>query len=166
MAITLASVAYMVPLGISSAGAVRVGQALGRGDPRRAGAAGWTAIGIAGAVMTLSLVVFVTWPETLMRIFTDEAIVVTTGVSLLLVAAVFQLFDGVAVAAIGTLRGAGETRGPMVWSILGYWLVAFPVGYWLGFRLPVFARLRVLHGHQMSARHERFVLRHLVFADA
>jgi MATE family multidrug resistance protein len=133
VAITLAGGAYMIPLGISSAGAVRVGQALGRGDARASGVAGWTAIGIAGAVMSASLVLFVTWPEALMRIFTTDAVVVATGVSLLLVAAVFQLFDGIAVAAIGALRGAGETRGPMVWSILGYWLVAFPVGYYLGF---------------------------------
>ena len=134
IALVLASVTFMVPLGISSAGAVRVGQALGRGDPQAANRAGWTAMLIATSFMSLAALAFVTLPRPLVRLFTADPRVIATGASLLLVAAVFQLADGISVSATGALRGTGDTRSPMLAMLIGYWIVALPVGYQLCFR--------------------------------
>jgi len=133
IALTLASLTYMVPLGVSSAAAVRVGQALGREDPAAAGRAGWTALALGAGFMLLAAAAFVLLPESLIRLFTADSRVVAAGVSLLSVAAVFQLFDGVQVVATGALRGAGDTRTPLAWSLTGYWLLGLPVGYYLCF---------------------------------
>ncbi|HXV76493.1 MAG TPA: MATE family efflux transporter [Candidatus Polarisedimenticolaceae bacterium] len=133
IAINVASVTYMVPLGMSSAAAVRVGQALGRSDREGAASAGWTALGLGSAFMALAALVFVTFPVRIVGAFTSEAEVLRAGVRLLYVAAVFQLFDGLQVVAIGALRGSGDTRTPMVWNLVGYWLMGLPVGYYLCF---------------------------------
>ena len=133
IALTAASLTAMVPLGISSAAAVRVGQALGRRDPEGSARAGWTALLFGAAFMGLAALVFVLFPRALVRGFTTDAAVIAPGVSLLLVAAVFQLFDGVQMVATGALRGAGNTRTPMVWNLVGYWLLGLPLGYWLCF---------------------------------
>jgi len=133
IAINVASVTYMVPLGISSAAAVRVGQALGREDRPGAAGAGWTALALGAGFMTLAAAIFVSVPHLIVRAFTSEPGLLAAGVSLLYVAAVFQLFDGVQVVAIGALRGAGDTRTPMIWNFVGYWLLGLPVGYYLCF---------------------------------
>ncbi len=129
----MASVTFMVPLGISSAAAVRVGHAVGRRDPEGVGAAGWTAIGLGTAFMMLPALAFVLLPRTLLRIFTDDPGVMAVGVTLLAVAAVFQLFDAAQVVATGALRGVGDTRNPMLWNLIGHWLVGLPVGYYICF---------------------------------
>jgi MATE family multidrug resistance protein len=133
IAINVASVTYMVPLGISSAAAVRVGQALGREDRPGAARAGWTALALGAGFMTVAATIFVSVPHWIVRAFTSEAGLLAAGVSLLYVAAVFQLFDGVQVVAIGALRGAGDTRTPMIWNFVGYWVLGLPVGYYLCF---------------------------------
>jgi multidrug resistance protein, MATE family len=133
IALNCASFTYMVPLGISSAAAVRVGQALGRGDPRGAGRAGWTAIAMGAAFMSLAAVVLVLAPRLIVRIFTPDPTVMTIGVKLLLVAAAFQLFDGLQTVATGALRGTGETRIPMFSTFVAYWVIGLPLGYYLGF---------------------------------
>jgi MATE family multidrug resistance protein len=133
IALTAASVTAMVPLGISSAAAVRVGQALGRRDPLAAARSGWTALVLGAGFMSLAAFAFVSFPRQLIRLFTTDPAVIGPGVSLLFVAAVFQLFDGIQMVATGALRGAGDTRTPMVWSLVGYWLLGLPVGYWLCF---------------------------------
>jgi MATE family multidrug resistance protein len=133
IAINAASVTYMVPLGISSAAAVRVGQALGREDRAGAATAGWTALALGTAFMTLAALTFVSVPHWIVRAFTSEATLMAAGVSLLYIAALFQLFDGMQVVAIGALRGAGDTRTPMIWNLVGYWLLGLPVGYYLCF---------------------------------
>lgn len=127
------SVTFMVPLGISTAGAVRVGQALGAGKPGRASWAGWTALLLGGGFMLAAGLVFLLAPRLILRIFTTDSVVISSGVSLLFVAAFFQLFDGLQVVATGTLRGAGDTRTAMIWNLVGHWLVGLPVGYWLCF---------------------------------
>lgn len=139
IALVLASVTFMIPLGVSSAGAVRVGHALGRGDPQGAGRAGWTAMLIATSFMGLAALAFLLLPRPLVRLFSADPQVIAAGASLLLVAAFFQLADGVGVTAIGALRGAGDTRSPMLTMLIGYWVVALPVGYQLcfGFGLGV-----------------------------
>ena len=133
IALNCASFTYMVPLGISSAAAVRVGQALGRGDARGAGRAGWTAIAMGAAFMSLAAVVLVLAPRLIVRIFTPDPTVMTIGVKLLLVAAAFQLFDGLQTVATGALRGTGETRIPMFSTFVAYWVIGLPLGYYLGF---------------------------------
>lgn len=127
------SVAFMVPLGLSSAGAVRVGHAIGAGDRRRAGAAGWTAILLGVAFMAVAATSFVVVPRAFLGLFTQEESVLQLGSSLLLVAAVFQLFDGIQGVATGALRGIGDTRTPMITNLAGHWLLGLPVGYTLCF---------------------------------
>ena len=135
IAINYAALTFMVPLGISSAGAVRVGHAVGRRDAAGAARAGWTALLFAVLFMTAAAVVFIAIPRPLLRAFTADAGVLETGVSLLFVAAIFQLFDGVQGTATGTLRGLGDTRTPMLWNLAGHWFVGLPLGYTLCFVL-------------------------------
>jgi MATE family multidrug resistance protein len=135
IAMNTASFTYMVPLGISSAAAVRVGQALGRGDVHAAGQAGWTAMGLGAAFMASAGVVLITVPQYVARVFTTDHAVIRTAVSLLAVAAAFQLFDGLQTVATGALRGTGDTRTPMFCHLLLYWLLGLPLGYVLCFAL-------------------------------
>lgn len=134
IALNAASVTFMVPLGISSATAVRVGQAIGRRDGEAAARAGWAGLAIGTGFMAIAAATFVIFPAWIVRAFSDDPAVLAVGIVLLHVAAAFQLFDGIQVVAIGALRGAGDTRTPMVWAILGYWGLALPIGWWLCFR--------------------------------
>ena len=129
----LAGLTFMVPLGISAAGAVRVGQAVGRRDAVGARRAGWLALGLGVTFMSVAAATFVTLPGPILRLFTADARVLETGVVLLLLAALFQLFDGVQVVATGVLRGLGDTRTAMLSNLAGHWVVGLPVGYALCF---------------------------------
>jgi MATE family multidrug resistance protein len=135
IALNLAGFTFMVPLGIASAGAVRVGQAIGRRDGHAAARAGWTALLLGGVFMTAAAIVFITLPEQLIGAFTSDADVLATGVTLLAVAAVFQLFDGLQGVGTGVLRGAGDTRTPMLWNLAAHWFIGLPIGYVLAFPL-------------------------------
>ena len=135
IALNLASVTFMVPLGISSAGAVLVGHAIGRREPSVAAHAGWTAIGVGAGFMAAAAIVFVAASTPLVAIFSSDAEVIATGSALLLVAAAFQLFDGTQAVTTGVLRGAGDTRTPMITNLAGHWLLGLPVGYALCFPL-------------------------------
>lgn len=134
IALNCASLTYMVPLGISSAAAVRVGQGLGRRDAAAAGRAGWTAIALGAGFMSCAAVVLVLAPRVIVRLFSPDPEVMRIGVLLLFVAAAFQLFDGLQTVATGALRGAGETRLPMFSSLVAYWVIGLPLGYYFGFR--------------------------------
>lgn len=131
--LNIAGFIFMVPYGIGSAAAVRVGHAVGRRDPVGVRRAGWVALGLSTAMMSASAVMFTVMPEWLVRIFTDDPGVLAVGVPLLFVAAVFQLFDGVQTVATGALRGLGETRIPMFANLVGHWFIGLPVGYSLCF---------------------------------
>jgi MATE family multidrug resistance protein len=133
IALNVASVSFMVPLGIASAGAVRVGHAIGRVDPHGAARAGWAAISIAAAFMACAGLSMILFPHALIGVFTTDAGVLSVGVSLLAIAAMFQLFDGIQVASTGVLRGAGDTHTPMVANLVGHWLFGLPLGYVLCF---------------------------------
>jgi MATE family multidrug resistance protein len=135
IALNCAALSFMVPLGISSAAAVRVGQAIGRGNPAAARQAGWSAMAIGVGFMATSGLVFVGFSETIARSFSHDPEVVRVGAKLLLVAAAFQLFDGMQVVATGALRGTGDTRTPMLANLVAYWLLGLPLGYFLCFRL-------------------------------
>ncbi len=130
----IASLTFMVPLGISSAGAVRVGQALGAKNPHGASRSGWIALALATAFMSTAAVIFISFPQSLIRIFTDNADVLQLGVSLLYIAAIFQIFDGIQVVATGILRGTGDTRTPMISNLIGHWFLGLPVGATLAFK--------------------------------
>ncbi|AKV02514.1 Multi antimicrobial extrusion protein [Labilithrix luteola] len=133
IAIGLASFTFMGVLGISGATAVRVGHAIGeRRSPRQPGLLG---IGLGAAFMLVSGAVFLTIPELLIRLFTDDPNVVALGVTLLRIAAGFQLFDGVQGVAAGALRGAGDVRMAFVVNLAAHWLVGFPLAMLLGFHL-------------------------------
>jgi MATE family multidrug resistance protein len=133
IAINLAAFTFMVPLGVASAGAVRVGHAVGRRDPAGASRAGWTALLFGTLFMSCSAAVFLLFPRTLIGAFTGDASVVAIGTSLLFVGAVFQLFDGIQAVATGILRGLGDTRTPMLWNLGGHWAIGLPLGYTLCF---------------------------------
>jgi len=134
IALNTVSTTFMVPLGISSAAAVRVGQALGRGDPRGAARSGWTAIALGAAFMACCGVALIAIPRAIGRVYTPDAAVVEAAVSLMAAGAAFQLFDGIQGCATGALRGAGDTRTPMLCHLAGYWAVGLPVGYTLCFQ--------------------------------
>ena len=133
IALNIAAVAFMIPLGLASAGAVRVGNAVGAGNPRGAAAAGWTVIVMGVAFMMMSGTLFVLAPRTLIGFFTHDEDVLALGTTLLAIAAVFQLFDGLQGVVTGTLRGLGDTRTPMVTNLGAHWLVGLPIGYTLCF---------------------------------
>lgn len=137
ISINLASLTFMVPLGVSAAAAVNVGRAVGAGDRvgvrRAAGAALVTGV----AFMTLSGVAMLAMPYPLARLYTADPAVLATAVALLPLAGLFQVFDGVQVVAVGILRGVGDTRTPMVINVLGFWLVGVPVSAYLGLRTPL-----------------------------
>ncbi|HEX3741206.1 MAG TPA: MATE family efflux transporter [Terriglobales bacterium] len=135
IALNCAAFTFMVPYGISSAAAVRVGQQLGRRDPAGARRAGWSALILGVGFMTCSGLVFVSIPKVIARAFSPDPAVVQIGATLLLVAAAFQLFDGVQVVTTGALRGAGDTKTSMLANLVAYWFIGIPLGYFLCFRL-------------------------------
>lgn len=131
--LNVAGTTFMVPLGLSSAGAVVVGQAIGSGDPQRAKRSGWITIGLAAAFMSIAALCFLVIPSHIIRVFTRDAGVLAIAVPLLFVAAVFQIFDGVQVTITGVLRGTGDTRTPMLANLVAHWLLGLPAGYLLCF---------------------------------
>ena len=135
IALNLASLAFMVPLGLASSAAVRVGFAYGAGDRHGAVRAGWTAIAACGVIMTALGLVFFLWPVPLLRVFSPDPRIIQIGVTLLAIAAAFQLFDGTQAVATGALRGISETRMPMIVNFIGHWFLGLPVGYVLCFQL-------------------------------
>lgn len=133
IALNMAGVAFMVPLGMGSAGAVRVGHAVGARDPDRAAAAGWTAIIIGTGFVLIAALLFVFIPRQLIGLFSKDASVLSVGTSLLLLAALFQLFDGLQGVITGTLRGLGDTRTAMIVNLIAHWAIGLPTSYLLCF---------------------------------
>jgi MATE family multidrug resistance protein len=134
VALNMAAIAFMVPLGISQGTVTRVGNLLGARRPDDAQRAAWVALGMGGAVMTVSAVGFVAFRGLLPRIYTPDPTVIALCASILPIAAAFQIFDGVQVAACGVLRGMGRTRPAAVFNLVSYWMVGLPVGAWLALR--------------------------------
>jgi MATE family multidrug resistance protein len=133
IALNTVSLTYMVPLGVSSAAAVRVGQAIGRKDPFGARDAGGSAIFYGAAFMTIAGIVLLVFPRGIARLFTPDAAIIRSTVYLLAAGAAFQLFDGIQTVATGALRGAGDTRTPMFCHFTAYWIIGLPLGSWLCF---------------------------------
>lgn len=133
VAINLASVTFMVPVGISSAAAVIVGHAVGSGDLGRVRRSSVAALFVGVGFMALMAVVFIGVPDLLAGIYTDHEAVLALAVLLLPIAGLFQVFDGAQAVSLGVLRGLGDTRAPMVIAILGFWLCGMPVSLWLAY---------------------------------
>jgi MATE family multidrug resistance protein len=122
---------FMVPLGLSAAASIRVGQAIGRGSIVEARAAGWTAIGLGAIFMVFSAIIFLTAPHLLAASFTLDPGVIIAAVPLLRIAAIFQFCDGLQVTAIGALRGIGNTHFGLITHLCCYWLLGLPFGIYL-----------------------------------
>jgi MATE family multidrug resistance protein len=169
IALQIASIAFMIPLGLASAATVRVGVAFGRGDEANLGRAGLTALALAAAIAVVGATIFWSWPERLIGFYLDpknanaEA-VLAYAVPLLLVAAAFQTVDSLQAVASGVLRGLKDTRVPLYIALFSYWGVGLPVawvfgialgfgglGVWSGLALGLAAAALLLSG--------RFVLR-------
>jgi MATE family multidrug resistance protein len=176
VAINLASLTFMVPLGIGQATAVLVGHAIGRGDApggRRAAGAGIMA---GGAFMLLMAVLLVSLPELLASAYSKDVGVLAIAAGLIPLAGLFQVFDGLQVVCSGVLRGIGDTKSPMLINLIGFWGVGLPVGLFLGFRsdlgptglwwglvagLAVVAVLLLVRVHlRMSRDMERVIIDH------
>ena len=125
--LNLASMSFMLPLGVSIAAATRVGNLIGAGHHDAAQRAAWVALAVGGAVMSASAVMFVAGRFVLPSVFTSDTEVLALCASLLPIAAAFQLFDGVQVVGGGILRGMGDTRPVVVFNAVGYYLLALPL---------------------------------------
>lgn len=132
--INIAATTFMVSLGASLAGSIRVGQHIGGRRPRAAQRAVVATYLVCTGFMLCCALLFVLAPRALIGLYTPHADIIELGSRLLLVAAAFQLFDGAQVAGVSVLRGAADTRGPMFVAALGYWGVGLPVGYALAFQ--------------------------------
>lgn len=142
IAMQLTSMSFMVPLGVSIATGVRVGQAVGRGDLEGVRRAGWLGVAVAASFMLLTACLYIFAPRLVTSIFIDvtdpaNLAVVRYAATFLTMAGAFQLFDGVQVAAVGALRGLKDTRIPMLITLLSYWVVGFVIGLVCAFGLDM-----------------------------
>ncbi|MFN3388750.1 MAG: MATE family efflux transporter [Allosphingosinicella sp.] len=140
VAIQIAALSFMVPMGLAQAVTVRVGLAYGRRDRTGIGRAGWAAFALGVSFMALMGLVMLAMPDWLVSIFLDPAdpangTVISLAMSFLLVAAFFQIFDGAQVVGAGMLRGLHDTTVPMIYAALGYWGIGLGVGVGLAFGL-------------------------------
>jgi MATE family, multidrug efflux pump len=135
VALNLSSLTFMVPLGVSSAAAVIIGHAVGRGDALAVRRSTSAALLVGAGFMAGAAVLFVAAPGILASLYTSDAAVLALAVLLLPIAGVFQVFDGLQVVSIGLLRGLGDTQVPVVANAVGFWCLGMPVSLWLGFGL-------------------------------
>ncbi|MEO0811382.1 MAG: MATE family efflux transporter [Myxococcota bacterium] len=133
VALIYASLSFSICVGIGASSSVLVGRAVGQGDARGARRAGIATLGLALAVMVISATIMVSAGESLCRFMIDRDEVVPLATTLLMVAAAFQLVDGVQAVAAGALRGAGNTRFSLLFNLVGHWVVGIPVGLALCF---------------------------------
>ncbi|HAI76065.1 MAG TPA: MATE family efflux transporter, partial [Microscillaceae bacterium] len=137
IAISLASVTYMMAAGFGSAGAIRVGAAFGHRHRlkilRAANTAYWGVV----AFMSFTCVIFIVFGDQLVWLYIQDAEVIALAAPLMIIAAFFQLSDGVQVVGLGVLRGIADLKVPTFFTLIAYWVVGLPLGYWLGFYTPL-----------------------------
>jgi MATE family multidrug resistance protein len=129
IAINFAATMFMIPLAFSSAITVRIGHALGAGDPAGARRGGLTGITICALFMSFSATFLLLFRNAVVSMYTSDVAVQAIAISLLLIAAVFQIADGVQIGAAGALRGFKDTKVPMVINMFAYWALGFPLAY-------------------------------------
>ena len=137
IALNLASLTFMVPQGVGAAAAVRVGTAVGAGDEHAARERARTALMCGMAFMLCTAVAMLTMPRLIAAAYTNQAAVAVMAASLIPIAGVFQLFDGIQAVSAGVLRGLGDTRAPSLINLAGFWLCGLPVSIGLAFRTPL-----------------------------
>ena len=133
IAINLASISFMAVLGISAAGGIRVGNAIGKKDIAEVRRAGFTAIILGASVMFTAGVIFITFKNFLPTLYIDDSEVIRIASSLLIIAALFQISDGIQGVGIGVLRGLTDVKIPTLITFIAYWIIALPIAYLLGF---------------------------------
>ena len=132
-----ASISFMVPLGISQAVTIRAGNLIGAGRPAAATRAGWIGIAGSAAFMTFAAAAFVFGREILPRASTSDAAVIAAAAAIFPIAGAFEIFDGTQAAACGMLRGMGRPMPATVMNLIGYWVIALPLGATLAWRTPL-----------------------------
>ncbi len=139
VALQIAATSFMVPLGLAQAATVRVGLAFGRRDPGGIARAGWVSLAMGTAFMAAMALLMWAFPRELVTLFFADtaanARAIALATSFLVIAALFQLVDGAQVVGAGMLRGLHDTRMPMIYALIGYWVVGIGTGLWLGFGL-------------------------------
>jgi len=140
VALNIASLFFMIPLGLAMAITVRVGNAVGRGDERGVRYAGFCGIGLTLVTQLFSAALMLIFPHYIAALYTHDPKVIALAVQLIMLAGLFQFSDGVQVAANGALRGLKDTRVPMAITLFAYWIVGMPVGWWLTFHHGMGAR--------------------------
>jgi len=133
LVLAFVSLTFTISVGVASAGAVRVGLAVGARDQPRTRMAGFAAIAGGAAVMVAGAAIFAIFPRPIARMLTDQEVVIAASVPIFLIAAVFQLSDGLQAIGAGILRGAGDTTFPLAANLVGHWLIGLPVALYLGF---------------------------------
>lgn len=137
IALNLAALTFMVPLGVAAAASVRVGHAVGAADAPRSRRAARIAYLIGGGFMTTTAALFLLFPRQLAAMYTTDLAVIGITAALIPIAGIFQVFDGMQAVGAGVLRGLGDTRVPLIAMLSGYWLIGMPVSVFLGFRTPL-----------------------------
>jgi MATE family multidrug resistance protein len=132
IALNVASITYMVPLGIGLGAATRVGNLIGAGEPKAAQLAAWVAFALGGGVMALFALLFVAGRSLLPQWYTPDTAVIALAATLLPIVAAFELFDGLQVVGSGILRGMGRTRPAALFNLVGYYALGLPLAAWLG----------------------------------
>jgi MATE family multidrug resistance protein len=133
IALNIASLTFMVPLGVGAAAAVLVGRAVGRGDHAGARRAAAMSLAVGVSFMGTSAIVMLLFPRAIASLYTDLGPVISLAATLIPIAGAFQVFDGTQVVSAGTLRGIGDTRVPMLIGLVGFWLIGLPVSATLAF---------------------------------
>lgn len=133
IAINLASITYMIILGISAAGTIRVGEAVGEKNVDMVRSAGFSALCLSASIMFCFGVSFILFRNFFPTLYIHEKEVIRTASQLLIIAALFQIFDGLQASGIGILRGLTDTKIPMIISFAAYWIIGIPIAMLLGF---------------------------------
>lgn len=133
IAINLASISFMAVLGISAAGAIRVGNAVGKQNIKEIRRAGFTALVLGPSIMAFAGIIFVILRNYLPSLYVEDNDVISIASTLLVIAALFQLSDGTQAVGIGVLRGLTDVKGPTIITFIAYWIIGLPIGYYLGF---------------------------------
>jgi MATE family multidrug resistance protein len=137
VAINLASLTFMVPMGVGMGAAVLVGRAVGRGDPVAAKASAKAALALGAAFMCCTALLFMIVPRFFAALYTTDVAVIAFAAALLPLAGIFQVFDGLQVVAVGILRGLGDTRAPMLINLVGFVVLGLGASLFLAYRTPL-----------------------------